>query len=83
VAIRNKKYPGDSWLARYRERVNADQELSAIRDWFIMTFSLTLENDRYALRIEKGKITDVLESQKLDVRTLFGFRAPLRYGRNA
>jgi hypothetical protein len=83
VAIRNKKYPGDSWLARYRERVNADQELSAIGDWFIMTFSLTLENDRYALRIEKGKITDVLESQKLDVRTLFGFRAPLRYGRNA
>jgi hypothetical protein len=76
VAIQNK-YPGDSWLARYRERVNADQELSAIGNWFTTTFSLTFENDRYALLIEKGKITSIIESPKLDVRTIFGFRAPI------
>jgi hypothetical protein len=71
------KYPGDSWLARYRERVNADQEMSVIGDWFTTTFALTFEDDRYALRIEKGKIADIIRSPKLDDRTLFGFRAPV------
>jgi hypothetical protein len=77
VAIRNNKYPGDSWLARYRERVNADQEMSVIGDWFTTTFALTFEDDRYALRIEKGKIADIVNSPGLDVRTMFGFRAPV------
>jgi hypothetical protein len=73
----DNKYPGDSWLARYRERVNADRELSVIGDWFTTAFSLTFENDRYALLIEKGKIADIISNPKLDVRTLFGFRAPV------
>jgi hypothetical protein len=77
VAIGNKKYPGDPWLARYRERVNADEELSAIGDWFTTTFSLTFEDNRYALLIEQGKITNIIGSPKLDVRTIFGFRAPV------
>jgi hypothetical protein len=83
VAIGNKKYPGDPWLARYRERVNADEELSAIGDWFTTTFSLTFEDNRYALLIEQGKITNIIESPKLDVRTIFGFRAPVAVGRNS
>jgi hypothetical protein len=77
VTIRSNKYPGDSWLARYRERVNADQELSVIGDWFTTTFTLTFEDDRYALRIEKGKIADIINHPGLDVRTTFGFRAPV------
>jgi hypothetical protein len=75
--MHSNKYPGDSWLARYRERVNADQELSVIGDWFTTNFTLTFEDDRYALRIEKGKIADIISSPKLDVRTPFGFRAPV------
>ena len=73
----DSKYPGDSWLARYRERVNADRELSVIGDWFTTAFSLTFENDRYALLIERGKIANIIANPKLDVRTLFGFRAPV------
>jgi hypothetical protein len=75
--MRNNKYPGDGWIARYRERVNADQELSVIGDWFTLTFALTFGSDRYALRIEKGKIADIISSPTVDVRTPFGFRAPI------
>jgi hypothetical protein len=77
VAKPDNKYPGDSWLARYRERVNADPELSAIGNWFTTTFSLTFDHDRYALQIEKGQISNIVHNPKLDVRTVFGFRAPI------
>ena len=77
MAMRTNKYPGDPWLARYQERVNADQEMSVIGDWFTTTLALTFGDDRYALRIEKGKITDIISAPGLDVRILFGFRAPV------
>lgn len=70
-------YPGASWLARYRDRVNADPELKVIGEWLTTTFSLTFGEARYALVIDKGKIVDVIASPRLDVRTAFGFRAPV------
>jgi hypothetical protein len=70
-------YPGLPWFERYRERVNADREMSAIGDWFTTTFSLTFGNSRYAIKVEKGRIVDVIAAPRLDVRTSFGFRAPL------
>ena len=73
----DNKYPGDSWLARYRERVNADQEMSVIGDWFSTAFALTFGDERYVLRIEKGKIAEIIQRPGLDVRTMFGFRAPV------
>ena len=72
-------YPGAAWLARYRERVNGDAELKVIGDWFTTTFGLTFGDSRYAVRVEKGQITDIV-TPKLDTRTPFGFRAPVRYG---
>ena len=69
-------YPGAAWLARYRERVNGDAELKVIGDWFTTTFSLAFGDARYAVRVEKGRITDIV-APKLDVRTPFGFRAPV------
>jgi hypothetical protein len=71
------EYPGLVWLERYRERVNADPELEVIGDWFTTTFALTFGESRYALRVEKGSIVDVVASPKFDMRTLFGFRAPV------
>ena len=35
-----KDYPGLTWLAHYRDRVNADPELKVIGDWFTTTFAL-------------------------------------------
>jgi hypothetical protein len=70
-------YPGLAWLARYRERVNADPELNVIGDWFTTTFTLTFDDSRYALKVEKGRIVDIVAQPRLDVRALFGFRAPV------
>ena len=69
-------YPGAAWLARYRERVNGDAELKVIGDWFTTTFALTFGDTRYAVKVEKGQITDIV-TPKLDTRTPFGFRAPV------
>jgi hypothetical protein len=70
-------YPGASWLDRYRERVNSDAELDVIGEWFTTTFTLTFGDNRYALKIDKGKIADIVAAPRLDVRTAFGFAAPV------
>ncbi len=74
-------YPGVAWLARYSERVNSDPELAVIGHWFTTTFTLTFGEHRYALKVENGQIVDITASPKLDVRTLFGFRAPIEVWR--
>jgi hypothetical protein len=74
---RMSDYPGLEWFKRYRERVNADQEMSVIGEWFTTTFALTFGDSRYALKVEKGRIADVTPSPRLDVRAIFGFRAPV------
>jgi hypothetical protein len=70
-------FPGDSWLAQYRESVNADPELNVIGEWFNTTFTLTFGDNRYALRIDKGKIVDIVASPRFDIRASFGFAAPV------
>ncbi|PWB65277.1 MAG: hypothetical protein C3F17_04605 [Bradyrhizobiaceae bacterium] len=75
------EYPGSAWLARYRERVNKDPELGVIGDWFTTTFGLTFGDHRYALRVEKGRIAEIVAAPRLDVRMSFGFRAPVEVWR--
>jgi hypothetical protein len=70
-------YPGASWLTKYRGRVNADPELDVIGEWFTTTFTLTFGDSRYALKIERGKIADIVAAPRLDVRSAFGFAAPV------
>jgi hypothetical protein len=72
-----KDYPGVAWLARYRERVNADPELKVIGSWFTTTFVLAFGDSRYALKLEKGRIVDITQAPKFDVRAIFGFHAPV------
>ena len=72
-----RDYPGTRWLTQYRERVNSDAELNVIGEWFSTTFTLTFDNTRYALKIHKGKIVDIIATPRLDVRTGFGFAAPI------
>jgi hypothetical protein len=75
------EYPGSAWLARYRERVNQDVELGVVGDWFTTTFGLTFGDQRYAIRVEKGRIVEIIAAPRLDVRMGFGFRAPLEVWR--
>ena len=72
-----RDYPGMAWLTKYRERVNGDAELNVIGEWFNTTFTLTFGDNRYALKIDKGKIADIVAAPRLDVRAGFGFAAPV------
>jgi len=74
-------YPGHVWLTRFRDRVNADSELAVIGNWFTTTFTLTFGEQRYALKVENGRIVDIVASPKFDLRALFGFRAPIEVWR--
>lgn len=65
----------DSWLKRYQEKVNADPEMQVIGDWFTTAFSLTAGDRRCIVRVERGKIVEIIPSPRLDVRSQFGFRA--------
>ena len=72
-----RDYPGMAWLTQYRERVNGDAELNVIGEWFNTTFTLTFGDNRYALKIDKGRIVDIIAAPRLDVRAGFGFAAPV------
>ena len=65
----------DTWLARFRDRVNADPEMAVIGDWFTTSFSLSCGDRRCIVRFDKGKIVETTVSPKIDARCVFGFRA--------
>ena len=70
-------YPGLAWLERFRARANADRELAVIGGWFTTTLGLTFGDARYAVKIEQGRIGEIVAAPRLDTRTPFGFRAPV------
>ena len=74
-------YPGADWIARYCERVNADQEMEVIGRWLTTAFAVTFGDNRYALQLDCGRIVDVIAGKRLDVRTPFGLRAPIEVWR--
>ena len=71
-------FPELSWMERYRERVNADREMDLIGGWFSTSVSLTFGERRYVLRMERGRIAEINSTPRLDARSSFGFRAPMR-----
>lgn len=68
--------PDTAWFARFQQRVNHDEEMAVIGDWFSLTFSLTFGEHRVALRVREGKIEEIIDSPKFDIACAFGFRAP-------
>lgn len=71
-------FPSPAWLETFRKRLNADPEMQLVGAWFTTAISLTFGNQRFVLRLEKGSITEIVPSPRLDVPCSFGFRAPLR-----
>src|SRR5262249_2722265 len=45
--------------------------------WFTTALSLTFGEQKYVLKVERGKIVNVAASPKLDQPSVFGFRAPV------
>ena len=70
-------FPELDWLEAYRERVNADPEMEVIGDWFTTSFSLAFGEQRYVVRIERGRIVHINAAPRIDSRAAFGFRAPV------
>ncbi len=69
-------FPSPDWMDRFKAVVNADPELAIAGRWFTTAFSVTVGDVRYAVRVEQGKITEIIASPRFDVRCAFGFRAP-------
>jgi hypothetical protein len=70
-------FPEAAWMEAYRDRVNADPEMGVIGDWFTAAFSFTFGEQRYVVRVERGKIADINAAPRIDARASFGFRAPM------
>ena len=74
-------FPGLPWLEAFRARVNNDREMHVVGDWFDAPIALTFGDTRYVLRVQKGRIEEIVERPRLDARTSFGFRAPVEVWR--
>ncbi len=75
------EFPSADWLEAFRARVNADREMRVIGDWFTTAMSLGFGERRWVLRIDKGRIAEIVANPRIDVRADFGFRAPLEVWR--
>ncbi len=75
-------YPGADWIARYRERVNADPEMAS-RSAAGSPPASRSPSATIAMRLQldRGRIVDVIPGKRLDVRTYFGLRAPVEVWR--
>ena len=70
-------FPQLAWLEAFRNRVNADPEMKLIGRWFSMSISLSFGDTRYVLRVDQGRIGDIVANPRIDARAAFGFRAPV------
>ncbi len=75
------EFPDLAWLEAFRDRVNGDREMQVIGGWFTAAVSLSFGDTRYVLRIQEGRIRDIVAQPRLDTRASFGFRAPLEVWR--
>jgi len=70
-------FPDEAWFKDYQARVNQDKELSVIGNWFSTRFSITVDQARRVLVVDKGQITQVIMAPKFDRRPAFGCQAPM------
>jgi hypothetical protein len=70
-------FPSSAWLEKFKDRVNADPEMKVIGGWFTTAVSLGFGESRCIVRLEKGKITRIVTTSRIDEPCAFGFRAPL------
>src|SRR6266511_4071155 len=71
------EFPQLPWVEAFAERVNGDPEMQLVGKWFTTSISLSFGDARYVLRIERGRIGEIVPSPRIDARAEFGFRAPM------
>jgi hypothetical protein len=65
----------ESWLTRFEQRLNADEEMAVIGDWFTVSMSVSCDDERRVLRFDRGRLVHAIVTPKLDAPCAFGFRA--------
>jgi hypothetical protein len=66
-----------NWLSGFSEFVDRDQELQVVGRHFSTSFWLTMDEERYIFRIDRGKVGDIIHRPSLADTAVFGFRGPI------
>jgi hypothetical protein len=51
--------------------------MKLIGHWFTTSIALSFGDTRYVLRVDQGRIGDIVTNPGIDARAAFGFRAPV------
>lgn len=70
-----------AWLQARAEHVNVDAEMRLIGNWLSIPISLSFDDTRFVLKLDAGRISEVIAQPRIDERSVFGFRAPLEVWR--
>lgn len=69
-------FPSPQWMAAFQERVNHDEELALIGHWFSTDFLFGAGSTEYVLRVEHGRLVEVVPEPRFDRPWSFALRAP-------
>ncbi len=69
--------PSAAWMEKYRDRVNADPEMSVIGDWFTVDFKISFEGNDFRVSVREGRIAEIEHNPRFDRPVAFTLRAPM------
>ena len=72
-------FPSQQWMAAFQDRVNRDEEMALIGQWFTTSFLFGAGATEYVLRVERGKLVEVLSEPRFDSAWSFALRAPVEH----
>jgi hypothetical protein len=64
-----------AWLRAFQERANSDPELAVVGQWFTTAFLICCGDRRVVVRVDRGRIIDMIVAPRIDVRSVFTLRA--------
>jgi hypothetical protein len=74
-------FPALEWMKAFQKIVNADEELSAIGQWFTTSFLFQAGDTRYVFKVAGGKLVQIIPEPRFDETWSFALRAPLEHWR--
>ena len=70
-------FPSLDWMAAFQERVNRDEELALIGRRFTTSFLFGAGDTEYTLRVEAGRLVEIVAGPGFDRPWSFAMRAPV------
>jgi len=75
-------FPSPAWMAAFQERVNHDEELAVIGQWFTAAFLFQAGDAEYLFRVERGRLVEIVPQPRFDQSWSFALRAPREHWQN-